>query len=459
MEISSNTSTYTGVENWDSLTPEQKGEEVLKIAIGGDNENPQYSMYDTDGDGKVTTQDALAILESGNTTGTNTTTNDGSTNTTTDNSTTTVTPAVDYSGDFTGVNQGIAGVAGQVGGVQNTADQIVGDVAGVATDVGAVQTAVDNVTGQVTGLGSAIGTPTDGETVLGNQAELEAGQATIKSNMDTGFADSQTDRDAQTNKIMSEIQAKYDLTDSQMQKLSSDILSGQSTLADDLAKMSTSQDTYYGGLAGTQAEMQDSLGNITGNLGDFRTTYDENTTQQNLRQGEFMNQVAGGFDLATQQREAIANQNTMQGSQLQDSLASASAKPFSDVAVKLTNNVPATTETAVSEQNNFLSTLNNIRQATANTQPSNPNYSWMKEISDAFDENGKLIGSEQYDPVKHSHIQLNEGDQILRALTEDGSLVTNYVNAGGMSMNNTSRNLDALMAQFSGDFQGQGLMS
>lgn len=369
-------------------------------------------------------------------------------------------PAVDLTGvesgitglgsDISGLNTGLTGIQSGIGDVNTAVTGLGTDIAGVKSDignvqsgVGGVQTTADDIQTGVTGLGTAIGTPAEGETVLGNQADLATGQTGIKTSMEDQFSNAQTDRDSQTKKIMDDIQAKYDLTDSQIEKLSTDVLTGQSSLAKDLAQLQTSTDTYYGGLSGTQAEMQDSLGAITGDVSSFRTKYDEDTVQANQRRGQLMNQVAGGFDQATIQRQAIADANATSSS---PTTGLSSTTPFAEVAMNLARNIPATTSQGVQSQNEFLASLNNLKQAVSGASPNDPNFTAMSAIADAFDQSGKLIAESV----------TADGGTIARAITGDGNLTTNVFDTTGMSINNFSLNLDSMLAQFS---PNQGLMS
>ena len=438
---SSNTTTNDGnttfydFSDWGNMSSEQRAEQILKLSTTDDSTNPAYSMYDLDGDGEVTAQDSLAYLKAhtDNTAGTNTTTN---------NTTTTV----DNSADFAGVNQGIAGVSGQVGGVQGTADQIVGDVAGVKTDVGGVAEDVAGVKTDVGGVQDTLGTPADGETVLGNQASILADMA-------SKFDAALTDRNSQTAKIIQEIQDKYGLTETQIKQMSQDVLGGQSSITTDLSKLNTSLDTYYGGLAGTQAEMQDSLKGLGTDVTGFRTAFDENVTAQNKATGQLMSSVAGGFDAASTQRQAIAGQSpstgTLTSSDIDSLMGGSAATAFSDAAKAVSQNVAPTDSQSIGSHNSFLATLNNLKNVVTEMvekDPSNMLLPTIGQVADAFDQNGKLIAESSDDT----------GVQKRRYIDEEGNLITSTFDSTGSRTNQTTINLDTIFNQYKASYNATG---
>jgi archaellum component FlaC len=326
-----------------------------------------------------------------------------------------------------GIGTQVSGVGSQVTGVSDQVDAVASEIAGVNTAVTGVGTQVTGVSDQVTGIANQVSGVTDSVgTVLTNQDNIASGVS--------GLAEGQT---ANTASIEQAIQDKFNLTDAQIQQLSSDILSGQTTLAESLNKMSVSADTYYGGLAEGQATMQNSLGGVQSDVTDFRTTYDENTTQANKQQGQLMSSVAGGFDMAQQQRQAIASQSPTVAA----ASPASSSSMYSDTAKSVTQGVGPTNDDQVQSQNQYLTALNAIKTSAnelAAQDPSNAMLPVLSQVATAFDTNGKLIAENTS----------ADGGLFARLIDATGNLITSTFDSLGQRTNQTSINLNTLFAQY-----------
>ena len=344
----------------------------------------------------------------------------------------------DVGTQVTGVSDQVTGVGNQVTGVGDQVTGVSGQVTGVGNQVTGVSDQVTAVAGGVTGLASTIGTPASGETVLGNQETLETGQSNIKTSMDEQFAQAGTDRTTNTKSIEQAIQDKFDLTDAQIQQLSADILSGQTTLSDALGKMSTSADTYYGGLAAGQTEMQDSLGGVQSDVTDFRTAYDESTAAQQKQQGQLMASVAGGFDQAQLSRQAIADRTANASA---PTSSGGYASMYSDTAKSVTKGIGPTNDSQVQAQNKYLAALTAIKASAnemASSDPSNAMLPMLSQVATAFDVNGKLIAENAS----------ADGGMFARAIDDTGNLITSTFDPLGQRTNQTQINLNTLFAQY-----------
>lgn len=200
---------------------------------------------------------------------------------------------------------------------------------------------------------------------------------------------------------------KYNLTDAQITKLSQDVLAGQTTLQDALTNLSTKTDTYYGGLADTQAQMQTGIGGVQSGLDEFKTDYKADTADAIQARTDLASNITGGFAKAEDDRQNLSNIASKDAFNIQEQIATANKgvlsaqdatqNKMSDIARKLSMNVGANTPEGVQAQNSYLSKLGKIKQQVNDSSfasSADPKlYNAYLDISQAFDDNGKLVAT------------------------------------------------------------------
>ena len=233
---------------------------------------------------------------------------------------------------------------------------------------------------------------------------------------------------------------KYNLTEAQILKLSQDVLAGQTTLQDALANLSTKTDTYYGGLADTQSQIQTGIGGVQSGLDEFKTDYQADTADAIQARTDLASNITGGFAEAEDDRQNLSNIASQDSFDIQNQIASANKgvlsaadatqNKMSDIARMLSMNVGANTAEGVQAQNSYLTKLGKIKQQVNDSSfasSADPKlYNAYLDISQAFDANGKLIAT----------TNMMNGSES-RALDAEGNLmVANFDTTGTRTAQN-----------------------
>ena len=250
-------------------------------------------------------------------------------------------------------------------------------------------------------ISSAIGTPSEGE------GTLFTGQENLADQTQTGFVEAQEDRELQTKTLTDDIKSKFDITDEQLQNILKEVLEGNTALTDNISNLSDKTTTLYGGLADTQADIQTGLGGVQTGLDEFKTDYTADTADAIQARADLASNLTGGFAKAEDDRQNLSNIASKDAFNIQGQIASANEgvltaqtatqTRMSDIARMLSMNVGANTPESVNAQNSYLSKLNKIKQQVNDSSfasSADPKlYNAYLDISQAFDDNGKLIAT------------------------------------------------------------------
>lgn len=307
----------------------------------------------------------------------------------------------------------------------DTLDQSVGDVQTTAnniqTDVGSVQTAVDN---------GAIAN----EKAFGSAA----------TNLDTLSKDTaQAFTDAQTNRTTNQ-----------------GVLAGnQQTLGTDLKTLSNNQDTYYGDVSGSLAEVGGKQDTFQTNFDEYVTRYgtDTETNAETIGRletglGGFAEEVRGSLgslEGATSNDEVISAVNSVGGNV--DSLAGTVEGGFSNQATQAgTNSLALLDAIGVAGDNTAVTGL----LTTLGQNIGSLSSTFLEEfgsLGSAFTSTGDLI--------KNS-VAAN-GDVIQRSLDAQGNVIESRFDAQGTLIGTTETNINAAIAAAQAELGTgqQGLMS
>jgi len=285
-----------------------------------------------------------------------------------------------------------------------------------------------------------------GQTNIGNQVSdlsgnVTEGFATVGENLNTGFDGVNTNIDTQ-----------FTTQNENLTEMSANILGGQTSLQEYLESMSDRADTYYGGLAEGQANIQSSVGGLQDNFSDFRTQYTDDATLANQARADLANQVTGGFsqvrdDLdrnfdATSQQNATITRNTEQTMRNQDDMTTSFGAAFKNIG----QGVQAQTTQQQSVKQDMLQRLNTIREVIlAEGQNLNPALTMQyAKLADSFDADGRLIEMSTG----------SNGNTIRRGFDPNNNLNLATFNPQGQVVDRTRLNIDQLMNQM--DQMGYG---
>lgn len=332
-----------------------------------------------------------------------------------------------FSGVNTNLNTGFADVGNQLNtlgtGQTNLAagqgvlasgiDTANTGIAGLGTDISNLGT---NVTDSVTALDTKIG---DQFTAAGTQLDTGLGQ------------------------IEDVLKSQFGLSTDQITKLSQDVLSGQTSINEVLESMSGKQDTYYGGLAEGQSNIQSGLGGLQTNLGDLRTKYDADTNLANQTRTDMMNNITGGFAENREARQMNANQASRERSATDDLIRqTATSSPtssqisYANSARNMAMGVGANTPEGVAMQNDFLAKLGAMRSSIGNPGLNTNIAQMYADITSSFDNNGKLIADATD----------GAGNRKARAIDANGNLFIGTFNNVGQRTDQKAFNLNQVFS-------------
>ncbi len=358
---------------------------------------------------------------------------------------------------LTGVNEnldtGFAGVGNQITALgdqtKGSIDSLQNVTSGGFTNVGDSLTSLsDNQTTGFKNLGDSVANLSTAQTE--GFTGVNQGITDLSTAMGDNFDEVDTAVSEGFNSVDTLLKEKFNLTDAQITKLSQDVLGGQTTLQEALTNLASKTDTYYGGLAEGQANITDSVGGVQTGLDQFQQDYAQDTAAATQARADLMSNVTGGFATASDERDNIANvtgkdlfniQNQIaQSNQAAAQANQATQNTISDIARNLAMNVGASTPEGVQAQNTYLSKLGKIKQLVGDSSfasSSDPKlYNAYLEVSQAFDNNGKLVPT----------TNMMNGTES-RALDADGNLVVANFDTVGTR---TAQNVFDLNQIFSG---------
>ena len=328
-----------------------------------------------------------------------------------------------FGGVNTNLNSGFADVGNQLSGLETGQGAL-------ATNQGVLATGIDSVNTGIGGLGSDISNL--GASVTDNVTALDT-------KIGDQFTAAGTQLDTGLGQIEDVLKSQFGLSTDQITKLSQDVLSGQTSINEVLASMSGKQDTYYGGLAEGQSNLQSGLGGLQTNLGDLRTKYDSDTTLANQTRTDMMNNITGGFaenrdarqmDANTAARERTATNNLIK--QTASTPPTSSQISYANSARNMATGVGATTPEGVAMQNDFLAKLGNMRSALGSPGLDTNIAQMYNEITSSFDANGKLVADSTD----------GAGNRKARAIDAEGNLFIGTFNNVGQRTDQKSLNLN-----------------
>jgi hypothetical protein len=328
-----------------------------------------------------------------------------------------------FGGVNTNLNSGFADVGNQLSGLETGQGAL-------ATNQGVLATGIDTVNTGIGGLGSDISNL--GTSVTDNVTALDT-------KIGDQFTAAGTQLDTGLGQIEDVLKSQFGLSTDQITKLSQDVLSGQTSINEVLASMSGKQDTYYGGLAEGQSNLQSGLGGLQTNLGDLRTKYDSDTTLANQTRTDMMNNITGGFaenrdarqmDANTAARERTATNNLIK--QTASTPPTSSQISYANSARNMATGVGATTPEGVAMQNDFLAKLGNMRSALGSPGLDTNIAQMYNEITSSFDANGKLVADSTD----------GAGNRKARAIDAEGNLFIGTFNNVGQRTDQKSLNLN-----------------
>lgn len=328
-----------------------------------------------------------------------------------------------FGGVNTNLNSGFADVGTQLSGLETGQGAL-------ATNQGVLATGIDTVNTGIGGLGSDISDL--GTSVTDNVTALDT-------KIGDQFTAAGTQLDTGLGQIEDVLKSQFGLSTDQITKLSQDVLSGQTSINEVLASMSGKQDTYYGGLAEGQSNLQSGLGGLQTNLGDLRTKYDSDTTLANQTRTDMMNNITGGFAENRDARQMDANTAARERTATNNLIKQTAATPptssqisYANSARNMATGVGATTPEGVAMQNDFLAKLGNMRSALGSPGLDTNIAQMYNEITSSFDANGKLVADSTD----------GAGNRKARAIDAEGNLFIGTFNNVGQRTDQKSLNLN-----------------
>ena len=197
-----------------------------------------------------------------------------------------------------------------------------------------------------------------------------------------------------------------------------------------------------------QADIQSNVGGLQTSLGDFRDTYDTDTTLANQTRAELMDSVAGGFNNI---RETMSDN------------FDSNQQSVNRVATQIESNQA---QQAAAARNPDLNLTQSIRELAAGVQPSNNNQAASQNdvinrlatikqfltqrgqelpeairgdytaLANSFDDNGKLIAQSAN----------QQGLITRRVMDEQSNLLLNTFDQGGRSIGGKTLNVNSLLS-------------
>jgi len=216
-----------------------------------------------------------------------------------------------------------------------------------------------------------------------------------------------------------------------------------------LEGMSGRADTYYGGLAEGQANLQNNLSGLQSGFTDFRDAYDTNTTLANQTRAELMDTVSGGFNNV---RGAIAdnfqdtrsdiNQVSAQVDNVQNrqaNLNQTQTQDFTNTLRDLASGLEATTRDQAASQNDVLTRLDTVKQVLAAQGENIPEdiRAQYTALAMSFDQNGRLIRESVDD----------QGVITRRAMDDQSNVLMAQFNQQGNMLGQSMINVNSLLKQ------------
>ena len=337
-----------------------------------------------------------------------------------------------------------SGIENRIGSLEGTTDRGFADVGGrldtVNNTLGDVQGSVD------TGFASMnqnFNDITEGQTGIQNTLTDVAGNMTerfdtVDNTLDTGFTG-----------VNENINTQFDTQNQNLTDMSANILGGQTSLQEYLEGMSGRADTYYGGLAEGQANLQNNLSGLQSGFTDFRDAYDTNTTLANQTRAELMDTVSGGFNNV---RGAIAdnfqdtrsdiNQVSAQVDNVQNrqaNLNQTQTQDFTNTLRDLASGLEATTRDQAASQNDVLNRLDTVKQVLAAQGENIPEdiRAQYTALAMSFDQNGRLIRESVDD----------QGVITRRAMDDQSNVLMAQFNQQGNMLGQSMINVNSLLRQ------------
>ena len=330
-------------------------------------------------------------------------------------------------------NTGFADVGGRL-------DQVNTSLGGVESSIGGVQSSVDEGFAKVDNLGTTLGA---GQTEITNKVDDLSGNMTdrfntVDSSLDTGFSG-----------VNENINTQFNTQNQNLTDMSANILGGQTSLQEYLEGMSGRADTYYGGLAEGQANLQNNLSGLQSGFTDFRDAYDTNTTLANQTRAELMDTVSGGFNNV---RGAIAdnfqdtrsdiNQVSAQVDNVQNrqaNLNQTQTQDFTNTLRDLASGLEATTRDQAASQNDVLTRLDTVKQVLAAQGENIPEdiRAQYTALAMSFDQNGRLIRESVDD----------QGVITRRAMDDQSNVLMAQFNQQGNMLGQSMINVNSLLKQ------------
>jgi hypothetical protein len=337
-----------------------------------------------------------------------------------------------------------SGIENRIGSLEGTTDRGFADVGGrldtVNNTLGDVQGSVD------TGFASMnqnFNDITEGHTGIQNTLTDVAGNMTerfdtVDNTLDTGFTG-----------VNENINTQFDTQNQNLTDMSANILGGQTSLQEYLEGMSGRADTYYGGLAEGQANLQNNLSGLQSGFTDFRDAYDTNTTLANQTRAELMDTVSGGFNNV---RGAIAdnfqdtrsdiNQVSAQVDNVQNrqaNLNQTQTQDFTNTLRDLASGLEATTRDQAASQSDVLNRLDTVKQVLAAQGENIPEdiRAQYTALAMSFDQNGRLIRESVDD----------QGVITRRAMDDQSNVLMAQFNQQGNMLGQSMINVNSLLRQ------------
>jgi hypothetical protein len=241
------------------------------------------------------------------------------------------------------------------------------------------------------------------------QSMVGAGFNATNNNLVTGFNDA-ADR----------MNSGFQQTQGLMSDAQSAILGGQNDLSSDLSNVSDNLDTYYGGLAGGQEDIQGRVGNLQSDFTDLNDQYTQDTTLANQTRADIQTGVDNtgqqlGEQIGQFRGAAEANQ-----SRLMEAVGGQSATPAPTTAAQ-TSNQAATSQTSPVEA------VRTALERNAGNMAPNIAQQFM-EVAQAFDSSGNLIRSAQEPTGNLVRREMDRAGQMrVRRSAPNGQLMADNV--------------------------------
>ena len=347
---------------------------------------------------------------------------------------------------FTSVLDDTGAILDDTGAIKTGVEGLGSDVSAIKDDTGTIKTGIEGLGTSIDeGFATAGDQLTDlgtGQTGISNQVSDLSGNVTerfdtVDETLDTGFAGVNTNIDNQ-----------FEAQNEDLTNLSANVLGGQSSLQDYLEGMSGRADTYYGGLAQGQADIQSNVGGLQTSLGDFRDTYDTDTTLANQTRADLMDSVAGGFNniretmsdnFDTNQKSVNRVSAQLESNQAQQAVAARNPDLNLTQSIReLAAGVQPTNNNQAASQNDVINRLATIKQFLMQRGQELPEAirGDYTALANSFDDNGKLIAQSTN----------QQGFTTRRVMDERSNLLLNTFDQGGRSIGGKTLNVNDLLS-------------